>query len=152
MFIVNYNSSNANDILRHAKQIEGLTLRHYLEQIKQDYHINSQHKGRLGNLVEEILFGYKQNSNQEADFKEVEMELKVTPLKYVKNKLETKERLVLSMINYKNIVNETWDSNSILKKLSFLLLMFYIHEKDKDVLDLIFLWKSAQNLTYSNPT
>ena len=107
---------------------------------------------QLGNLVEEILFGYKQNWDQEADFKEVEMELKVTPLKYVKNKLETKERLVLSMINYKNIVNENWDNNSILKKLSFLLLMFYIHEKDKEVLDLIFLWKSAQNLTYSNPT
>ena len=40
---------------------------------------NKLRKGGLGNLLEEVFFGYKANSNQEADFAEAGVELKVTP-------------------------------------------------------------------------
>lgn len=37
-------------------------------------------KGGLGQMVEELFFGYEINSNREADFNEAKLELKCTPL------------------------------------------------------------------------
>lgn len=37
-------------------------------------------KGKLGQMVEELFFGYETNSCREADFKEAGLELKCTPL------------------------------------------------------------------------
>ncbi len=40
---------------------------------------NKARKGGLGNLLEEVYFGYKANSKPEADFNEAGLELKATP-------------------------------------------------------------------------
>lgn len=62
---------------------------------------NKFRKGGLGNLLEEVYFGYKANSNQEADFPEAGVELKATPYEVTqKGELRAGERLVLTMINY----------------------------------------------------
>jgi len=62
---------------------------------------NKFRKGGLGNLLEEVYFGYKANSNQEADFPEAGVELKATPYEVTqKGELRAGERIVLTMINY----------------------------------------------------
>ena len=58
---------------------------------------NKFRKGGLGNLLEEVYFGYKANSNQEADFPEAGVELKATPYEITqKGELRAGERLVLT--------------------------------------------------------
>lgn len=97
---------------------------------------NKNRKGFLGDLVEEFVFGLDINSRSEADFHIAGVELKTTPLKaHPKKGYIAKERLVFSMINYKTIVHETWETSSFLKKNSVLLLMFYLWMKEKSILD-----------------
>lgn len=150
MFSQNYDINSPTDIERHAKQLENHCLQDYLFEIFRDktYSINYKNKGKLGQLIEEILFNYKPNSRKDADFSSAGVELKVTPLKKLKNgKLTIKERLVLSLINFQTVVDETWENNSLFPKLHFLLLMFYLHES-KAPLDLIFklitLWEPSE--------
>ena len=149
MFTSTYDKSNPKDIEKYAKQIENHSLRDYLSEIYDSDNVesNEQNKGQLGQLVEKILFGYNPNSNKEADFKEAGVELKVTPLKKLKdNTLTIKERLVLSLINFQHITSEKWETNTLLPKLRYLLLMFYLHE-NKAPIDLIFklvsLWQPS---------
>ena len=150
MFTSEYNNQNPLDIERHAKQIVNYCLNDYIKYIElseNNYLLGN--KGALGQLVENILFGYSSNSRKEADFKEAGVELKVTPLKKLKdNSLTIKERLVLSLINFNDVINETWETNTLLPKFRYLLLMFYLHE-NKIPLELIFklvsLWKPTSN-------
>lgn len=149
MFSEIYKTNDAKDIERHAQQIQNHCLREFLSDLQNNVEAiqNKLNKGQLGQLVEEVLFGYKPNSRKEADFKDVGVELKVTPLKQLKNgNLTIKERLVLSIINFNTIINENWDNNTLFPKLHYLLLMFYLHE-NKAPLDLIFklvtLWKPS---------
>lgn len=141
MFTKEYDKTNVESILRHARQLQGHTLREYLDgvQLPTTRETRAGNRGQLGNEIEKYFFGYEPNSNPEPDFPDVGLELKVTPLKRLaKGVLTTKERLVLSQINFHDIVSETWDENSLLKKLHFLLLMFYVAEKDVASLDLLF--------------
>lgn len=83
-------------------------------------------KGGFGHIIEESHFGYEVNSNAEPDFKELGIELKVTPFRKNKNgTLSAKERLVLNIINYMDEVHATFDTSSFWKKNRKLLLMFY---------------------------
>jgi len=87
-------------------------------------------KGGLGQIIEEGLFGYEINSDSEADFGELGVELKVTPIKINKNKtLSAKERLVLNIINYMKEVDYTFETSSFWKKNENLLIMFYLWEQ-----------------------
>ena len=66
------------------------------------------------------------------------MELKTTPLKQISNgSYSSKERLVLNIINYFEVVNQKFESSSFYKKNSHLLLIFYLHQYEIDVLDLL---------------
>lgn len=123
---------------------------------------NKNSKGKFGQTIEEEYFGYKVNSKQEADFVEVGVELKVCPIKSIKKKPKSdsireqvgysaKERIVLSIIDYLKLNEETWENNSLMNKCKELLLMFYMNEKDIDKENLKFkiisLWSpSAQDL------
>lgn len=144
-----YNKYDAQSILKYAKQLEDNSLRSACPDKCQKLNINKKNKGKLGELVETLYFEYPNNTKAEADFYEAGVELKVTPLYKTKNHLlKPKERLVLESINFMTIVNETWHSNSLLKKLRQLLLMFYLHENNKEVVDLVFklisLWSPSE--------
>lgn len=129
-----YDPTDADSIVEYATILVGSTLR---EHIDVDVIDNpAKRKGSFGNAIEQYYFKYDLNSDSNPDFSEVGMELKTTPVKKNKNgAFSAKERLVLTMINYMNIVDETWETSSLLKKSSDILLISYLYEKDKDPLD-----------------
>ena len=139
---INYDDSSITSILKYAQTFKNKTLRdimpHKIAEAVSDINLEygTRRKGNFGNLVEEYVFGYSPNSNNQADFHKVGLELKTTPLKKLKSgKLVSKERLVFSMIDYMNIINETWEESSFLTKNKLLLLLFYLYEKNLDILD-----------------
>ncbi len=72
----------------------------------------------------------------EADFAQIGMELKSSPLKQLKNnEYRSKERLVLNIINYVNVVNQNFENSDFVKKNSSILLIFYLHQAGFDILD-----------------
>lgn len=92
-------------------------------------HGKKSYKGGLGTLVEECYFGYKANSDAQPDFPEAGVELKVTPYKETNKGLAAKERLVLTKINYMDIVKEVDFKHSHLWfKSHLILLVWYLHQ------------------------
>lgn len=113
-----------DELMYKAKQAEGKTFGEIdtTGRVK-----NEKAKGHLGQVIEESFFGYKVNSEKEADFDNLGIELKVTPIKKNKNgTLSAKERLVLNIINYHEEVYKEFKTSSFWKKNEKLLLMFYL--------------------------
>lgn len=144
------------DLLIFSKNLENHSIKDLIdEKILNDNELSG--KGGLGQIIEKLFFGYELNSRQEADFLHLNRELKVAPLKEIKKNSNSKdlrlklgysakERIVITIINYLSIVNETWDNCSLKNKIK-LLLMFYLYQKDTDKLDYVFklieLWEPS---------
>lgn len=91
---------------------------------------NGKNKGGLGGFVEENIFKYSANSDDNPDFIDAGIELKVTPIK--KNQdgsISSKERLVLNMINYKSEAEKNFKTSSFYHKNRRLLIWFYLYSK-----------------------
>lgn len=136
-------------LLYKAKEAEGKTF----GEIDQSGRIsNPKAKGQLGQIIEESFFGYEINSKSEADFANLGIELKVTPIKMNKNKtISAKERLVLNIINYHKEVLNTFETSSFWMKNEKVLLMFYqwlpeIHRSEYQVLKSHLLTFSEEDL------
>ncbi len=128
--------NSADSIIDFAKLLKNQTLRNACgrEIEKHGY----KGKGNFGQILEKFYFGYEPNSDAEPDFKEAGLELKSSPLKTLKNgELRSKERLVLNIINYIEVHKEEFETSSFWRKNAHLLLVFYLHEKDLDLLDYI---------------
>jgi len=131
-----YNPKDKKSVLDYAKQLKGKTLREVCNSdiLKHKY----GGKGNFGQVLEKFYFGYEPNSKAEADFFEVGMELKSTPLKRLKNgEYRSKERLVLNIINYLEVVNQQFETSDFWKKNGTLLLIFYLHQANYDLLDYV---------------
>lgn len=141
MFKYYYDRTNPKSIELYAKNLIGKTFNEviniYSEYIFEASNENTKHKGNLGDLIEKHFFHYSPNSNPNADFKEAGVELKVTPYKQNKNgSFSAKERLVLTMINYNDIVKENFYNSHLWAKCSLILLVYYLYNKDtKNKLD-----------------
>ena len=133
---MNYNQNDKNSIIEYSKKLVGNSLRDLCGS-----DINTQHykgKGYFGQFLEKYYFQYEPNSLSEPDFNQVGIELKSTPLKQISNgDYRSKERLVLGIIVYNDVVKEKFESSSFYKKNAHLLLIFYLHQYDIDVLDLV---------------
>lgn len=128
------NINSADSIISYAKKLKNKTLREACgsEIEKHGY----KGKGNFGQLLEKYYFGYEPNSDATPDFVEAGMELKSSPLKVIKNgEFRSKERLVLNIINYLEVHKEDFENSSFWKKNAHLLLVFYLHDKDTDLLD-----------------
>ena len=131
-----YNPKDKKSVLDYAKQLKGKTLREVCNSdiLKHKY----SGKGNFGQVLEKFYFGYEPNSKAEADFFEAGMELKSTPLKRLKNgEYRSKERLVLNIINYLQVVNQQFETSDFWKKNGTLLLIFYLHQANYDLLDYV---------------
>ena len=129
-----YNPNDKNSILEFAKLLKGKTLREACDKsiLKHNY----SGKGNFGQILEKFYFLYEPNSDSEPDFAIAGLELKSTPLKQLQNKeYRSKERLVLNIINYLEVVNQDFETSSFWKKNANILLIFYLHQAGYDILD-----------------
>lgn len=129
-----YDGSNKQSIYHYAMDLRGSTLRekskaNAIDDIKKN-------KGSFGNAVETHYFMLNLNSDSAPDFKEAGLELKTTPLKRCKGGgLAAKERLVLGMIDYMQVVHEEFETSHLMEKAKDILLISYLWEPDADPLD-----------------
>lgn len=122
-----------NDANRHLSEQEILSItRNAMHKTFGDFGLdesyNGKNKGGLGGFVEENIFNYSANSDDNPDFIDAGIELKVTPIK--KNQdgsISSKERLVLNMINYKNEAEKSFKTSSFYHKNRKLLIWFYLY-------------------------
>jgi len=131
-----YNPKDKISVLEYSKKLKGKSLR----EVCMDDIINHNYfgKGNFGQILEKFYFGYEPNSKSEADFFEIGLELKSSPLKQLKNnEYRSKERLVLNIINYLEVVNQKFEESDFWKKNANILLVFYLHQTGFDILDYI---------------
>jgi DNA mismatch repair protein MutH len=135
-----YDETDSRSIERYAKRLIGRTLRSVLDKATFDMIVrNVQNRGEMGQVLERYYFMYEPNQRDAPDFPKAGLELKSTPLKRLRDdSLRAKERLVLNIIDFMNEPKKEWEQSSFLRKNRSLLLMFYIYEEGRFVLDLLF--------------
>jgi len=122
-----------NDANRHLSEMEILditksAMHKTFGDFGLDANYNGRNKGGLGGFVEENVFKYSANSDDNPDFIDAGIELKVTPVKKnLDGTISSKERLVLNMINYKNEAVATFKTSSFYHKNRRLLIWFYLY-------------------------
>lgn len=133
-----YNPTDISSIESYAKQLVDKT---FLDVILECEHStnkdeiieaysNKARKGGLGNLLEEVYFGYKPNSNQEADFREAGLELKATPYEFNnRGEIRAGERLVITMISYNQPFEMDFYKSHAWQKMRRILLIYYWRNK-----------------------
>ncbi len=127
-----YDDEDIGSIIRYAAKLTGYTLKDILG--KESGLIGGKNtKGYFGQLIESDYFFIENNSRPLPDFDKVGMELKVTPMKNVKGKLVSKERLVLGIIDYNDVPNRHF--NTFTDKNSHILIIFYLWSPGTDIYD-----------------
>ena len=137
---INYEAidlSSPQEIETYAHTLPGMTFQEVLdlgivpEGVSRSYD-NKKYKGRMGTLIEERFFGYKANSNQEADFNKAGVELKVTCYDVKKNgEISAGERLVLTMIPFNRPIEDSFYDSHAWEKSQKILLIYY--ERNKNI-------------------
>lgn len=139
-----YNSADAAAIDSYTEKLIGKTLRQTTTVTDAD---TRKGRGDLGRLVEKFFYEISPENTHMPDFAEAGVELKVTGLKKLKSgTLAPKERLVLSMINYHAVVEETFHDSYLLNKIRVMLIVFYLYSSDVSVIDMRFLAKRLWQL------
>jgi DNA mismatch repair protein MutH len=129
-----YNRKDKSSVINYAKRLIGKTLRQQCDVEISRHQLGG--KGNFGQLLEKYYFLYENNSKREADFKEIGLELKSSPLKQLKsNSFRSKERLVLNIINYNELVKQDFYTSEFWSKNKGLLLVFYLYEFEVSNID-----------------
>lgn len=139
-------------LLKKAQKLEDSTLREQCDVSVLAEEVSEQNhgKGHFGNGLETAFFGLKPNSMDRPDFWPVPLELKSAPLKHsdARNRLIPKERIVLGIINYYDVINETFETSHFKFKNEAVLIVWYIYDKllrSVDMkIDLVDLWRCIQ--------
>lgn len=146
-YTVEYDSADPVSIEAYSQRMIGKTFRQIIEEDESrtpmmadensvlygssDVTAVKRNKGNLGQLIEEKFFHYACNSDSHADFYEAGVELKVTPYRINQNgSLSAKERLILTMIDYYQVVNETFEESHFWNKSKLILLVYYLYKKE----------------------
>jgi len=126
---------NKEEFLKKARLLNNKTLRNVNITPEKSSKMN---KGSLGNIIQQYYFGLSVNNRPEPDFLQkydISLELKVTPLIRRNNdKLVSKERLVLGMMNFGDLTENIYKS-SFYQKDREILIMFYEYKKDQEKFD-----------------
>ena len=126
-----YDKSSVESIYKYSIQLTGKTLLDMATDVSEL--IKKSNKGDLGSLVEKHFFHHSPPNNHSPDFEDAGLELKTTGVVKRKSGLQAKERLVLTMINYETLVEETWTTSTLLSKCRLMLVLFYKYEKEVTV-------------------
>jgi DNA mismatch repair protein MutH len=128
VFQEKYDKSSVQSIVAYAALLTGKSLDEVVT-LPGDVE-NLKNKGDLGRLVETHFFEIDP-SNQHIDFPEANLELKVTGLLTKSDgSFSAKERLVLGMINFHDLVEEDWETSYVYIKCQLMLILFYLYKKD----------------------
>lgn len=130
-----YDASSQESILNYALQLVDKTLRESID--SNILNQNQLNKGGFGQILERYYFHKELDSLSQPDFPEAGLELKSGAVKKLikKGELRAKERLVLNIINYDELIKQSFEKSSFYTKNSKMLLVFHLHEKDTNVLD-----------------
>ena len=96
-----YNPHDKTSIIEYAQKLTQKSLRNTC--IKEADSLQNN-KGAFGQLVENLYFFIKTNNSPEPDFSSVGMELKTAGLNKKNSQWLAKESMMLSSINYHNII------------------------------------------------
>lgn len=125
-----YNPNDKKSIIQFAKKFIGKSIQTEFGEELKHLKLSNKDKGQLGKVIEKLYFKYEPNSIAKADFEVAKLELKSSGLKQLKNKeYRAKERLVLNIINYINVVDENFEKDFLSGKNGHLLLIFYLYVK-----------------------
>ena len=130
-----YDKTSAKSIEEYARLLIGKTFQDVIDEDLNGFSNlddgGFSKKGGLGNLLEERFFHYGSNSDARPDFPEAGVELKTTPYKInSKGEKVAKERLVITMIDYMNVINEAFDESHLWLKARLMLLIYYLYQKE----------------------
>ncbi len=134
-----YRTADAEAIVGRARGMVGRRLRDLVPRMiaeDGDRSSSGRTRGDVGAYVE-AWFGIPQNSRQEADFPGAGIELKTVPLTGSGNATTVKERTVLTMIDYADLVGEHWATAEIRHKLDRILFVFYSWSADAEIGDFV---------------
>lgn len=145
MLKMKYKEDDKDSIYLYGKELIGKSFNNIIGDNLESFIIeephpiyNIDHKGGLGDIVQEHHFGMKPDSRAEADFPKADLELKVTPFKINKNNtISAKERLSLSMINFHDIIENDFFQSNVWEKIENILLVYYEWKKEIERLDYI---------------
>ena len=144
-YIIEYDATDPTSIEMYSKKMIGKTFRQLWKKKKKrkvmvegkkklssDGAEDKKNKGNLGGLIEERFFHYACNNEARPDFPEAGVELKVSPYKLNRNgTFSAKERLILTMIDYMKLVEETsFEESHMWQKSRLILLVYYLYRKD----------------------
>ena len=127
------------ELLNYTEAIKGKTFKEIDSENLLESTTNLKgNKGILGHVVESSFYKYPINSNPQADFDEIGVELKVTGYKKnQKGEKSAKERVSLSKIDFNKIVDEDYEFSKLIYKNKKILFIWYFYEKDKDIGDFL---------------
>ncbi len=126
-----YDKNDKDSIIEYAKRLKGRTLNDFVISGE----VNLDNKGSFGQVLESGYFHLENSNDPVPDFKEAGIELKSTPMKLLKNgTFSPKERLVLGIINYFEIAEQSFEE-SFMHKNENLLIVFYLYEENVDFMD-----------------
>lgn len=138
-----YNKESVISIVEYASRLTNKSLAEAVT-LPSDI-VNKKNKGNLGLLTEKYYFEISPPNNHAPDFPDALMrtadfhkglELKTTGVTIEPNGIyKAKERLVLTMIDYEAIVDETWDNSAFMKKCRLMLILFYLYTKETEVIN-----------------
>lgn len=129
--------NSIEELLEYTENIKGKTFRE-IDSKNLLANVGRHNKGLLGHIVESGFYDYPINSDARADFDNIGVELKVTGYTINKNgRRRAKERLVLSKINYFNVVNEEYNYSKLLFKNKKILIIWYHYDYNKDIGDFL---------------
>lgn len=145
---IEYDKTDPLSIEEYAQRLIGKTFRQIVEEDEKEYpqklreeseygvstvSETKRNKGNLGQLIEERFFHYSCNSDSRPDFPEAGVELKVTPYKENKNgTISAKERLILTMIDYFQVVDEKFENSHLWTKSQLILLIYYLYSQNME--------------------
>ena len=134
---LNMKFNSIEELMDYTKDIVGKTFKEIdSENLLENTTNLNRNKGILGHVVESGFYKYPINSNPQADFDEIGVELKVTGYKKSKKGvISAKERVSLSKIDYNTIVYEDYEYSKLISKNRNILFIWYLYEKDKDIGD-----------------
>jgi DNA mismatch repair protein MutH len=98
--------------------------------------IGTNSKAAFGTSLETAYFGIRPGNSPLPDFPKAQLELKSTPLKWQREDLVAKERLVLNKIDFVAEATATFTTSSFFKKCRRILIVAYIHDAERDAVDL----------------